>query len=336
LMAPPSPYRLFDTFNTAYRAAALRAAIELDLFTAIGQGSATVDEIALKIEASRRGTRILCDTIVAMGFLDKLRERYRLTPESAAYLDRRSACYMGDLGAMSMHPGSWPHLGRASDAVRAGGAVTGDDADMEKELPDWPDFARAIAPMMMPVSEATADLLGAGMPAPSSILEIGAGHGLFGIGVARRCPGARLTALDWPGVLAVARANAERAGLADRFTTIEGSAFSSHLGAGYDLALAANFLHMFGEPAITGLLARIRAALSPAGRFALLEFVVDEDRTTPAISAIFAMIMLTATRDGDAYTFAEIEAMCLRAGFSRCTLHGLGDFEQRVVIAETA
>ena len=145
-MPQPSPYRLFDVFNSAYRLAALRAAIEIDLFTAIGEGSTTVEQLAPTLQAAQKGTRILCDTIAAMGFLRKREGIYSLTEESAAYLDRRSLYYLGDLGLMSMHSAAWPHLDKPSEAVRTGGAVS-DEGDMNQELPDWPDFARAIAPM---------------------------------------------------------------------------------------------------------------------------------------------------------------------------------------------
>jgi hypothetical protein len=332
-MSQPSPYKLFDFFNSAYRIAALRAAIELDLFTAVGEGAVTVQQLAPRLQAAERGTRILCDTVAAMGFLRKTDGRYSLTEEAAAYLDRRSPCYMGDLGVMSMNAAAWPHLDKPAEAVRAGGAVTGDDADMEKESPDWAGFARAIAPMMIPVAESAAAVLLAQGTA-GNVLEIGAGHALFGIAIARQSAKTRLTALDWPGVLTVACANADRAGILNRFDTIPGNAFAVPLGSGYDLVVAANFLHMFGKTAISGLLRKIRAALVPQGRFTMIDFVVNDDRVSPQISAIFAMIMLTATRDGDAYTFAELESMCLAAGFVRCSLQTLGDFEQRVVIAE--
>jgi SAM-dependent methyltransferase len=230
-----------------------------------------------------------------------------------------------------MHSAAWPHLDKPSEAVRTGGAVS-DEGDMNQELPDWPDFARAIAPMMSPVADSAAAALVTHRQ-PLNVLEIGAGHAEFGIALAAQHPHSALTVLDWPGVLAVAAQNAARAGIADRLRTIPGNAFAVDLGAGYDLVIAANFLHMFGKAEIFRLLERIHAALVPGGRFAMIDFIVNEDRVSPEISAVFAMVMLTATREGDVYTFPELEAMCLRAGFVRCFLHPLGEFEQRMVVA---
>lgn len=329
---PPSPYRLFDLFNAAYRTAALRAALELDLFTAIAEGAATVSELAPKLNTSERGTRILCDACAAMNLLTKDSATYSLPQDVAAFLDRRSPHYLGALARMSMQSDAWPHLAHPEEAVRAGGSVMGDDADIEIELPEWLDFARAMAPMMALPAEAMADTLLLKGIVVDRVLELAAGHGLFGIALAKRNAATHLTALDWPRVLDVARENAAGARLANRFHTIEGNVFATEFGTGYDLVVIANFLHMLDPDKAVELLSKSRQALKPNGRLAIFEFVVDESRTAPEISAIFAMIMLTATKGGDAYTFEETAAMCRRAGFARAEMHSLPPFEQRIIL----
>ena len=44
--AMPNPGRLFQTFNAYQHTAAMQAAIELDVFTAIGDGQTTAEQIA--------------------------------------------------------------------------------------------------------------------------------------------------------------------------------------------------------------------------------------------------------------------------------------------------
>jgi len=88
-----SPGLFLDAVNSYQRTAAIKAAIELDLFTAIGQGRETSQELALSCGASERGMRILSDYLVVMGFLRKKRGRYGLTVDSAMLLDRRSPAY---------------------------------------------------------------------------------------------------------------------------------------------------------------------------------------------------------------------------------------------------
>src|SRR4029079_16714604 len=141
------------------------------------------------------------------------------------------------------------------------------------------------------------------------VLDIAAGHGLFGIGFAQNNPQAEITALDWAAVLAVAKENAEKAGVADRYSTIPGSAFDAEFGSGYDVVLLTNFLHHFDPPTCETLLRKIRGAAAPGARVATLEFIPNEDRISPPIAASFSLMMLASTEHGDAYTFSELEQM---------------------------
>jgi ubiquinone/menaquinone biosynthesis C-methylase UbiE len=166
------------------------------------------------------------------------------------------------------------------------------------------------------------------------ILDIAAGHGLFGINFATRNKQAEVTALDWKAVLEVAKENAQTAGVSDRYSTIEGSAFDVEFGSGYDLVLLTNFLHHFDPPTCESLLRKVGAALADGGRVVTLEFVPNEDRVTPPDAASFSVMMLTTTPSGDAYTFSELERMFANAGFSRSTLHPLPPTIQQVVVSE--
>ena len=91
----PTPERIFDTLNAYQRTAALRGAIDLDLFTRIDEGASTAAEVAAKLNAPLRGARIICDYLVIVGFLTKQGDRYSLTPDSAMFLSRRSPAYLG-------------------------------------------------------------------------------------------------------------------------------------------------------------------------------------------------------------------------------------------------
>ncbi len=85
----------FETINAYQRTAAVKAAVELDLFMAIGENAGTAEEIAPRIDASPRGVRIRCDYLPMLGFLNKDGDRYALTRDSATFLDRKSLMYAG-------------------------------------------------------------------------------------------------------------------------------------------------------------------------------------------------------------------------------------------------
>ena len=85
--APLTPAIVFENLQAYQRTFALKAAIELDVFRAVGQGPGDVASIARHASASQRGIRILCDYLVVAGLLQKVDGHYRHTPASAAFLD---------------------------------------------------------------------------------------------------------------------------------------------------------------------------------------------------------------------------------------------------------
>ena len=171
---------------------------------------------------------------------------------------------------------------------------------------------------------------------PLRVLDIAAGHGLFGITIAERNPNARITALDWPHVLEVATENAAKAGVGSRHELLPGDAFEVDYKGPYDLVLVTNFFHHFDPPTCERLLRKIFAALAPGGRCVNLDFVIDEGRVSPPTAGSFAMMMLGTTVAGDVYTFAEYDKMFRNAGFASSELRALARSAETLVIGSKA
>lgn len=342
---PVSPELYFDTIFAYQRSAALKTAIELDLFTTIDQGARTPQEIGRACGAPERGIRILCDYLTSLGFLTKSGGTYGLTADTAAFLSKRSPMYLGGTVAFLQSPDLVRQFEHLTETVRTGAPPASIVAD---ENPAWVQFARAMVPMMMPAAHAIADLLDPstslrvdpepgrrvdGAPAgPMRVLDIAAGHGMFGIVIAQRRPDAEIVAVDWPAVLEVAAENAQAMGVANRYRTLAGDAFKVDYGSAFDVALVTNFIHHFDWPTNVAFLKKVAAALKPGGRVMVLEFVPNEDRVTPPMAARFSLTMLGSTPAGDAYTFAELSAMLSEAGFGGATAHPL-EGPQTVIVA---
>jgi SAM-dependent methyltransferase len=327
-----SPQRIFETLGAFQRTAALRAAIELDVFTAIGEGANTPSALASRCSASERGVRILSDYLAMLGFVQKHRDTYALSSEAAAFLDRRSDAYVG-AAAVEAFSGDAVANAHASlaRAVRVGGTALPAGGTLEPEHPMWVDFARAMTPSGAHLARSLADCLQADAQRPTRVLDIAAGHGLFGIEFAKRDPRAETFAVDWPQVLAVARENAAAAGVADRFHAIAGDAFSVDLGGGYDLALVTNFCPDLG--ATTAMLSKVHSALAPGGRVALLEAMLNDDRISPVAAASLNLTLLATTPGGETRTPAQLAESLRQADFSRVELRELPPAPQRVMVA---
>jgi ubiquinone/menaquinone biosynthesis C-methylase UbiE len=324
---------LFSALMGYQRTGTLKAAIDLDLFTAIGEGHVTVPDLARRIGAAERGARILCDSLVVMGFLTKDDGRYGLVPGADAFLDRRSPTYAASAADFIASPELSIHFMRIADAVRRGGTVIPEEGTLAPEHPMWVQFARAMGPLAAFQAALIANLLDADTAPPWKVLDIAAGHGEFGIALAKRNRKAEVVALDWPNVLTVAEENAAKAGVADRFGKLAGDALQIDYGEGYDVALLTNFLHHFDPAGCERILRKVHRCLKPGGRAVTLEFVPNADRISPPEAASFSMVMLVTTPSGDAYTFAELQRMFAATGFAKSELHELPPTFARVVIS---
>jgi SAM-dependent methyltransferase len=319
--------------NAYQETEALRAAIELDLFTAIDEGAHDAAAIAARCQASERGVRILCDYLTIIGFLTKQDFRYFVTPDTAMFLSRRSPANIGSaIGFLHSARLTEPfqHL---AEAVRKGGTALDHSGTMAPDHPIWIEFARSMAPLTIMAAQAIGKVTGAEEREPWKVLDIAAGHGMYGIMIARQNPNAEIYAVDWQKVLEVASDNANRAGVANRYHTIPGSAFEVDFGSEYDLVLLTNFLHHFDAGTNETLLHKVYAALKPGGRAVTLDFVPNDDRVSPPGSAAFSLGMLATTNKGDAYTYRELESMCRNAGFTSSYRHDLPGGYQTLIIS---
>ena len=280
--------------------------------------------------------RILADYMTVQGFLGKENGKYHLTQESAVFLDRRSPACMGSMADFLASEDNVHRFSLLAESVRRGGTAL-DAGDASKAMDDrWVSFARSMAPMAVPMAGVLSQMVNAHAQGdkPIQVLDIAAGHGMYGITVAKNSANVRVAAIDWPAVLEVAKENAKAAGVAERFSTLPGSAFDADLGEDYDYVFLTNFLHHFDIPTNEKLLRRFCAALKPGGKALTVEFVPNEDRVSPPMAACFSTVMLANTDAGDAYTFAEYEKMFRAAGFKHCSLHQVPDLPQRIVEAE--
>lgn len=317
------------------RTNALKAGIDLDIFTAIAEGANQIPELAARASASPKGMRVLCDYLVINGFLTKSGDIYALTQDSAVFLNRNSPAYMGSIANFLASPDLMDHFKNLADVVRKGGTLS-DGGTVTYDNQVWVLFARSMAPLMMPAAARIAELIGAPEGKPLRVLDIAAGHGMFGVTILSQNPNARVTAVDWPHVLDVAEENAERAGVANRLTRIAGDAFQVPFGGPYDVVLITNFLHHFDIPTCEQFLQKVHACLAPGGVAVTLDMVPNDDRVTPPGAAAFAMVMLGSTPAGDAYTWTEYQRMFVNSGFARAEKHDLHGMPASVLLSYKA
>jgi cyclopropane fatty-acyl-phospholipid synthase-like methyltransferase len=263
--------------------------------------------------------------------MTKTAERYSNTADAQVFLDRGSPAYLGGTAEFLCDSETAGRtIGSLADCVRKGGTIDEQNGAVTPNHAMWVKFARGMAPLMMPAAQFMAGQIPA--QGAAKVLDIAAGHGMFGIMAAKRNPQAQVVALDWPAVLEVAKEHAAEMGVADRYQTIPGSAFEVNWGGDYDAVLLPNFLHHFDLGTCDSVIGKAYSALKPGGKLLVLEFVPDADRTTPPNVARFAVTMLCSTPSGNAHTFEDYRPLLDRAGFRTNEIRRL-ETQQSVIVS---
>jgi 2-polyprenyl-3-methyl-5-hydroxy-6-metoxy-1,4-benzoquinol methylase len=323
-MTVPDPTWLLDEFRAFERTLALRTAIEMDLFTRIAAGANSVRALAAAVDASERGLAALCDFLAVQGHLAKRGARYSLTLNTRLYLTATSPAYLGSAVKFLAGDATVTAFCRLRQTVERGAG----SADL-----DWLEYARSMAPLARPVAEFAAAALKVNYAGPIQVLDLAAGHGLYGIAIAAQNPSAQIFALDSRRVLKVAIENARQAGMAGRYHPIHGDALKTGFGGPYNLVLAANFTHHLDQAANLRLFRKIRAALKPAGHIVLIDFILNADRVSPAPDATFALTLVATSARGIVYTFKEYSKMLRAAGFRHVRHLKTGEFGRWMITA---
>jgi ubiquinone/menaquinone biosynthesis C-methylase UbiE len=292
----------------------IEAAVRHGVFDQLKKSPLTAKQVASKTRTSQRGVKGILDVLVGIHLLQRKGERFALTPESAAFLVSSSPAYQGMLFrhvSTQLLP-SWLQL---TEVVR-----TGRPALKVNSRKQGAEFFAKFVESLFPLSYPAANALGQhlGIPkasAPISVLDIGAGSGVWGIALAKQSPRVRVHAVDWPQVLKVTRRIAKRHGVAKRLSTAAGDFFEADFGKGHRVATIGHILHSEGRERSQRLLKKVFNALAPGGTVAIQEFVPNEDRTGPPNALIFAVNMHVNTNAGDTFTFGEMSQWLRKAGF---------------------
>ncbi len=315
-LAPPvSPQRIMEMTWGYAPPLIMASAIEHGLFDALDSGPMTAAALAEKTGTSPRGMTAIAEALAGLGLLAKKKDKFSLTAESAAFLVSTKPSFMG---------GILRHIGRQLIPVWLGlpeSVRTGKPHRPVNQQQDGAEFFKQFVEDIFNMSHApaslAADLLLGKAKGPQSVLDIAAGSGVWGIAMAKRSPHVRVTAVDWPDVIPVTRKVAERHGVANRMTFVEGDIYDADFGAGHTIATLGHILHSEGEARSRHLLQRVSTAMAPGGTIVIGEFIPDEGRAGPAMPLIFAVNMLVNTDVGDTFTFKQMASWLKEAGFKK-------------------
>jgi len=295
----------------------ISAAVNNKVFDTLESGGKTLEQISKETGGSARGLRAIMDALVGLKLLKKDRQsKYSLTPESEAFLiSEKPGTLAGFFGSiLPIMASRWLRL---ADIVRGGRPAVAVNQETEG-TEFFSQLVETIIPMSYPGAQKLADHLKvANSKEQVRVIDLAAGSGIWGIAVAQKSPRVRVTAVDWAGMIPTTKRITGKFGVRDRFDFIEGDLAEANFGSGHDVATLGHILHSEGEQRGRQLLKKVFRALKSGGTIAIAEWLVDDNRSKPLHSLMFAVQMLVNTEMGDTFSFNEIKKWLEEAGFKK-------------------
>jgi predicted O-methyltransferase YrrM len=288
----------------------LLTAIKLDLFGALAGSPQTVTEVARRVRTDPHPTKLLLNALVGIGLLRKEDERYTNTAEAQQYLVKGSPQYAGHL--LELQDAEWDNWGKLETAVR-----TGQSPVKEHLFRSDPRLAENVLMVLHRVALQHAPTLARQIDLSRSrtLLDLGGGAGTHAMAFCQAYPTLHATIFDLPETLQTTARLVKESGLEDRISLLPGDFNRDRLGGPYDAVLMSDILHYQGPEANAAVVRKVYEALSPSGRLVIKDRFLNEDRTSPAWTAVFAVHLLVNTECGRCYTVNEATEWLKVAGF---------------------
>ena len=292
----------------------LQVATSLQLFDILDAGGATAESVAQKLGADPTATVLLLNALVALACLEKDGDRYSLADVAQTFLVRKSPRYLGDM--ILFESSLWNCWAELEKAIRTGKPVRSPDM-YQADPAETATFIRGMHALVAARGDAEALAGALSLQNVNLLLDVGSGPGTYPIALCRRYPHLRVTIFDLPGTLAITRGFIEKSGLADRIALVPGDYRTDSIPGSHDLIFLSNIVHSESADTNRNLISKLYQSLEPGGKIVIKDHILDDDRTSPPVGAVFSLLMLLTTTAGRCYTFEEVRGWLAEAGCKR-------------------
>lgn len=315
---------IYDLEYGVWKATALHAALELDVFTVIANGNHTQATIAVEAGCEQRGMRVLLDALCSLKLLRKREGDYFLTPVSESFLVRGKPAYYGEWCLRTQL--AFDIRSRVAEGIRIG-RVVGIDASQSGAGNLWKsDVSRALCTWPLEAKQArqmwrTLGVTRRYKPSPR-VLDIACGSGVSSFVLAQADPGAQVTAFDFPDVLEVSRQVAKAMGVAKRVEFQSGDVLVSDFDAGcFDVVLLGKILYYFDTDHAVDILRRVHSAMKRNGLIVINTYIGDNRSCRNQQALVAALQLFIFAPQSHVYTFSEYRDLLRRAAFKDVVRH---------------
>lgn len=306
-----NPGTLLQLSGQYWATCTLHAAVELDVFTAIGEQQFPAGDIAKKLNVNQEGVVRLLNALTALNLLKKENNFFSNTRASKTFLSKDSPGYIGYMISHHHHLlDSWSKLDQAvktGTPVRERGSHTSSEW-RESFLMGMFNMAMSVAPSVVD----TIDLSGRG-----HLLDLGGGPGTYAIHFCMKNPKLKGTVYDLPTTRPFAEKTIEKFDLTDRIDFMDGNYVNEGIEGVYDVAWLSHILHGEGQEDCQRIINKTVSALEPEGTIIVHEFILNNTMDGPLFPALFSLNMFLGTSEGQSYSEKQITDMLAKAGVKK-------------------
>lgn len=299
--------------------AAFLAALQLELFTAVGDEARTTEEIAAALDLDPVRLDPLLNVLSLDGFLHRDGERYRNAADAAHFLVKGKPHYIGSIHELyadlfravlmtaqslrARQPAAKHDFRSMSDeeigaffrGLHAGGVLQG------RELAERHRFMRF-----------------------ERLLDVGGGSANTAIGACQACPSLRATVVELDRIAPVAERFIAEAALGDRIEVARVDICAAPPPGLHDVAVLRNLIQVLPRDQARHAIANAARGLRRGGEIYILGYALDEERREPWEAAVFDIAFLNVYEAGQSYRDSEYRAWLADAGCTDIRSERLG------------
>jgi ubiquinone/menaquinone biosynthesis C-methylase UbiE len=315
----PSPVQIIDTVMNYRASKVLLVAISYDVFSALDRDGADADDVSSRLHTDPRATRLLLDALLSLGYAAKRDGRFVNTPLSAAYLVKGRPGYLGNnLKYQEMIWDAWSDL---KNVLKRGRPERGLDRWLE-DAEFTHNYIEGMANIAKGPSREIVSIWG--NDPPRSLLDVGAGPGVYATAFLDKFPSAKATLLDLPSTIAVTKDLLKDSPHLNRIAFAAGDYHCAPFGVGaHDLVIMSHITHDEGDMENRALIKKAFAALKPGGKLLVHDFMSTDGKMPTPFESLFSIHMLVYTQKGQVYSSDTYKSWLNDAGFNTFVLHDI-------------
>jgi SAM-dependent methyltransferase len=301
-----NPGKLMRVSGAYWESFPLHVAVDLDVFTRIGEGSLSAEELASQWKGDARSAQMLLDAIASMGLLRKNADQYTNTEAAKAFLVRTSPGYVGFAVKHHHHlVSAWSKLSKAVRSGKPSRKKRRSRSELESFLMAMYNNASVLAPRITREID---------LSQRQHLLDLGGGPGTYAVHFCQANPELRATVFDLPGTEPFARKTIKRFGLSSRIGFQAGDYLHDVIRGTYDVAWVSQILHSMGPEGCHMVIEKAVSVVKPGGLILVHDFLLNDTHDGPLFPALFSLNMLVNTEEGRSYSEGEVTDMMSNAG----------------------